>query len=98
MKVTKLEFVIFCLCIVVIIVALASYIANAVNKIDEGIVVDKDYNAACSLSGTYYPEEYILTIEGEKNGTTVQYKFEVPETEYVYYDIGDYYSRNGVKK
>lgn len=39
----------------------------------------------------YYPERFVLTIQGSKNGETVDYRFAVSEAEYERYSIGDYY-------
>lgn len=76
---------------------------NANNEISEGVVIDKDYSAAHTLitytyangiripHTQYYPESFTLTIRGTKSGETVEYRFEVPESEYERYNIGDYY-------
>lgn len=89
----------------VIICMIISCIMNAANKINEGIVVDKNYCAeyvtyTYSSSGDNKimiphtePESYSLTIQGEKNGKTVEYSFNVPEQEYFQYNIGDYYRK-----
>lgn len=79
------------------------YWANSRNKITEGVVIDKDYHSAYTTItyihsddmtipvSQYYPERFVLTIRGSKNGETVDYWFEVSETEYEKYSIGDYY-------
>lgn len=72
--------------IFVIAVCIASIVSNEHNKIDSGIVIDKDYwskGGACP--------SYALTIKGEKNGKTVEYRFHCSEEEYDSYDIGDKY-------
>lgn len=91
--------------IALIIVAFAYIIGNENNAISEGTIVDKHYTAAHSYTSyNYYngksfpqqkydPERYSFTIRGENNGKTVDYVFNVPESEYSKYDIGDYYRR-----
>lgn len=74
------------------------------NYIDEGFVVDKDYDPAYTSivnhsngnGGTYfqyvyYPESYQFKLEREKDGETVSCWISVPESEYEKYNIGDYY-------
>ena len=41
----------------------------------------------------YHPAECSLTISGEKNGKYVEYTFDVPESEYVMYNVGDHYPK-----
>ena len=85
--------------VIILAVCLVSCIINYNNKITTGIVVDKDYSAAHTsvryyddkAHTVYVPERCTLTIEGEKEGKIVQYTFEVPESEYVQYKIGDNY-------
>ena len=67
-----------------ITVCTASVVSNEHNKIDSGIVIDKD---RWSKGG------YALTIKGEKNGKTVEYRFHCSEDEYDSYDIGDKYPK-----
>ena len=79
------------------------YWANSRNKINEGVVIDKDYHSAYTTItyihsddmtipvSQYYPERFVLTIRGSKNGETVEYRFAVSEAEYERYSIGDYY-------
>lgn len=76
-------------------------IINESHKISHGTVVDKQYRAAYSTVNhskngnysVYHPESCKLTIQGEKNGETVEYTFEVPESEYAMYNIGDNYPK-----
>ena len=78
-----------------------SSIQNASNEIDCGVIVDTDYDSgytyfSSSKNGGYmqsYPDTYTFTIEGEKDGKTVRYSFEVTEQEYNSYKIGDWYER-----
>lgn len=83
----------------VLVVILGCYFANLKNKISEGTVVDKSYTAGWTSSGTgdtpsrYHPPRCELTISGEKNGEYVEYTFDVPEAEYVMYNVGDHYPK-----
>lgn len=90
---------------VLLVVSIISNAINASNKIDEGVIVDKNYQASY-VSYTYsdsgdtrikipytVPESYSFTIQGEKNGETVEYTFSVTKDEYPQYNIGDYYRR-----
>lgn len=83
-----------------LIALVVSAVMNESNRINEGEVIDKWYNAAYTTTTQgggiwYHPEEYWLEIEGQKNGETVQYRFKVPEVEYVEYQIGDWYGKEG---
>lgn len=69
-------------------VVTAAVISNENNKISEGIVVDRHYTAG------YHSSRCTLTIRGTKNGEEVEYTFEVPESEYVLYNIGDHYPKS----
>lgn len=76
-------------------------IENANNRIDSGIIVDKQMDAG----GMYYssdknggrmhsyPPSYRFTIRGEKDGEVVEYTFEVSAEEYDAYKIGEVYDR-----
>ena len=82
-------------------VVTAAVISNENNKISEGIVVDRHYTAGYTTIGTnnsqpvYHSSRCTLTISGTKNGEEVEYTFEVPESEYVLYNIGDHYPKEG---
>ncbi len=81
-------------------VGIVLVISNENNEISEGIVVDRDYTAGYTTIGTnnsppvYHPSRCTLTISGTKNGEEVEYTFEVPESEYVLYNIGDHYPKS----
>ena len=93
-------------CVLVLAIGIYAMVLNAANKIDEGVVIDKNYHASY-VTTTYYrtndnisipihtthPESYSFTIQGDKNGETVKYTFNVPESEYNSYSIGDYYKK-----
>ncbi|MBD5128475.1 MAG: hypothetical protein HDT43_00895 [Ruminococcaceae bacterium] len=80
--------------------------ANEHNRISEGVIVDKNYNAAYSKTTDrrisdgmtmpvieYHPATYYFTIKGDKDGKIVEYTFEVTENDYNTYRTGDYYKR-----
>lgn len=89
--------------LIILVVALVCDISNANNRITEGVVVDKQYHAAyitTPYTGSkdnriaipkHHPERYVFTIEGDKEGRTVQYTFDVTATQYEQYSIGDYF-------
>ncbi len=91
--------------LILLVVSIISNAINTSNKIDEGVIVDKNYRASYVLY-TYSDsknttiripytvlESYSFTIRGEKNGESVEYTFSVTEDEYPQYNIGDYYKR-----
>ncbi len=93
--------------LILLVVSIISNAINTSNKIDEGVIVDKNYSASYVLY-TYSDsknttiripytvlESYSFTIRGEKNGESVEYTFSVTEDEYPQYNIGDYYKRYG---
>lgn len=85
----------------IIIAVVAGICANNANKIDEGYIIDKTYNASSThyssdKNGGHlysYPAQYFFTIQGRKDGKEVEYTFEVTQTEYESYKIGDWYKR-----
>lgn len=98
---TVLGIIIILLCAGVLGLIIAVGVQNEMNEIDSGIIVDKDYTTGYTSyssdknGGHAYstPAKFKFTIEGEKDGETVQYTFEVTEEEYQRYKIGDYYER-----
>ena len=70
---------------------------NESHRISEGTVVDRHYTSGHMTVPTkdtpavYHPPKYTLTISGMKDDKEVEYTFEVPEVEYVKYNIGDHY-------
>ena len=87
--------------IATIAVALGEAIENDSNRIDSGVIVDKDMDAGRTYysSDKYgghmysYPPSYSFTIRGEKDGEVVEYTFEVAAEEYAAYKIGEVYHR-----
>ena len=102
-KVVIEDIIVFALASIVAAIFIAEW-NNANNRITEGFVVDKQYRAAyttTTYSGTgenriaiprRHPERYIFTIEGNKDGETVQYTFDVTASQYEQYSIGDYFT------
>lgn len=92
---------IFAIVAFVIVGLIVSGYVNETNRIDNGVIVNKWMDAG----GTYYnsdknggrfrsyPATYYFTIQGEKDGETVDYTFEVTAEEYEAYKIGDEYRR-----
>lgn len=90
--------------LIIFVVPIACSISKAFDHTTEGIVVDKRcYVAYTTITYTgptnnriamseYHPERYEFTIEGDKDGKTVQYTFDVTETLYKQYSIGDYFT------
>ena len=80
--------------IIVLVVILVTSLSNYRNKITEGTVVDKSFHPAYTdTEHGYHGPRCSLTISGEKNGRYVEYMFDVPESEYVLYNIGDHYPK-----
>lgn len=91
--------------VVVIIAAVVGFgIANERNRISSGVIVDKEYDPGYNHSSArtdsdgmvHYerynrPPQYQFCIEGEKDGKTVRYWFDVTPAEYDKYNIGDTY-------
>lgn len=61
------------------------------NKINSGVIVDKEYSSGFYSADYWVPPSHSLTIRGEKNGKVVEYTFEVDEATYNKYNIGQSY-------
>lgn len=107
-KRSKLDFAVWFMITVIVLLIAALFVAdlyNEGNRITSGVIVDKEYNTAYGYSSghssgrtyrydqSYWPAEYRFCIEGEKDGKLVRYWFDVPEEEYVQYQVGDFYTR-----
>ena len=94
-----MEIIVVLVIISVLGVIVFACLKNESNRISEGTVVDKNYTSAWTSAGSenspprYHPAECTLTISGEKNGEYVEYTFDVPESEYVMYNVGDHYPK-----
>lgn len=85
--------------------AIIASVENEINRISEGVVIDKNYSNAYTTvvytevgdtkipHNVYHPESYKLKIQGEKDGEIVTYWFECTAEEYQQYKIGDYYMK-----
>ena len=90
---TLIELIVVMVIISVLCVICSLTIKNKSNKISSGTVVSKDYSPARRSSKSYIPESFTITIEGEKDGKIVEYTFNVPESEYIMYNVGDWYPK-----
>lgn len=88
------------LVVLVGVITVWACLANERNRISEGTVVHKEYTNGYTSGGMnandparYHPPSCSLTIAGEKNGKYVEYTFDVPESEYVMYSVGDHYPK-----
>lgn len=90
---TLKELIVVIAIIGVLCLTLTIVIKNECNKISQGTVVSKDYAPARASSKSYTSESFAITIEGEKDGKIVEYTFDVPESEYVMYNVGDWYPK-----
>ncbi len=96
-----LSAIIFIAVIATIAVGIISTVHNEVNRITEGVVVDKEYTSGYarangenkSFAYRNVPPTYYLVLSGEKNGTEVRFRCEVTEAEYESFHIGDYYRK-----
>lgn len=66
-------------------------ITQSRNKINSGVIIDKEYTSGFYSTDYWVPPSHSLTIRGEKNGKIVEYTFEVDEATYGKYNIGESY-------
>ena len=66
-------------------------ITQSRNKINSGVIIDKEYTSGFYSTDYWGPPSHSLTIRGEKNGKIVEYTFEVDEATYGKYNIGESY-------
>lgn len=90
---TLIELIVVIVVIGILGIIITLAIKNENNKITQGTVVSKDYTPARASSKSYMPETFTITIEGEKDGKIVEYTFNVPESEYAMYNVGDWYPK-----
>lgn len=90
---TLIELIVVIVVIGILGLIITLAIRNESNKISQGTVVSKDYTPARASSKSCIPESFTITIEGEKDGKIVEYTFNVPESEYAMYNIGDWYPK-----
>lgn len=90
---TLIELIVVLVIVGVLCTIVTLAIKNESNKISQGTVVSKDYTPARVTSKYYIPASFAITIEGEKDGKIVEYTFDVPESEYAMYNVGDWYPK-----
>lgn len=100
-----LVFGVFLIVLVLLSVCIVGDVINENNRIDEGIIVNKDMTPKYERNSVYanngvvnadfyaHDDVYRFSIEGTKNGKTVTYTFEVTAEEYAQYKIGEWYKR-----
>ena len=90
-------FLLIALIIIIIAAMITDAIINENKKISEGIIIEKYfYPGDLRSTGKYayiQKDMYEFTIQGEKNGETVEYNFAVTPYEYEKYKVGDYYKK-----
>jgi prepilin-type N-terminal cleavage/methylation domain-containing protein len=100
--VTLLEIIVVIAMVVILGAIIVPTAINYSHKISRGEVVDKTYTAEyvtySEKRTIYHPAKCTLTIEGEKNGKMVKYTFDVPESEYLMYSIGEWYPKESSRK
>lgn len=93
------ESIVLMIIVVIMVFIIIAACVNESHKISEGTVVDRHYTAGHMTPATkdrpavYHSPKYTLTISGMKDGKEVEYTFDVPEAEYVKYNIGDHYPK-----
>lgn len=98
-KVNIIEIIFFLIITAISVITVIAICVNESHRIKEGTVVDLNYTAGYTSAATkdrpviYHPSRCTLTISGTKDGEYVEYTFEVPEAEYVKYNIGDHYPK-----
>lgn len=90
---TVIEIIVAAVIVIILLLILGGALLNEKNKISEGTVVEREYESGYMTDNGYVHPKCKLTIEGEKNGKLVQYTFEVPESEYAQYQVGDHYPK-----
>lgn len=88
---TLIELIVVLVIIGVLCLICYSAIKNESNKISQGTVVSKSMSSP--NPNPCIKPSFTITIEGEKDGKSVEYTFNVPESEYVMYNVGDWYPK-----
>lgn len=71
--------------------AVGGIVVSENSRIGSGVIVDKYMDPGGRMHS--YPVSYHFTINGIRDGEEVEYTFEVSESDYAAYKIGDYYRR-----
>ena len=88
---TLIELIVIIAIVAVLLIIGIGAITYSRNKINSGVIVDKEYSSGFYSSDYWVPPSHRLTIRGEKNGEMVEYTFEVDEATYNKYNIGESY-------
>ena len=88
---TLIELIAIITTVVILLTIGIGAITQCRNKINSGVIVDKEYSSGFYSAGYWRPPSHRLTIRGEKNGRVVEYIFEVDEATYNKYNIGESY-------
>ena len=88
---TLIELIAIITTVVILLTIGIGAITQSRNKINSGVIVDKEYSSGFYSADYWVPSSHRLTIRGEKNGKMVEYSFEVDEATYNKYNIGESY-------
>lgn len=88
---TLIELIAIITTVVILLTIGIGAIIQCRNKINSGVIVDKEYSSGFYSADYWVPPSHSLTIRGEKNGKVVEYTFEVDEATYNKYNIGQSY-------
>lgn len=88
---TLIELIVIIAIIAVLLTIGIGAITQSRNKINSGVIIDKEYISGFYSTDYWVPPSHRLTIRGEKNGKIVEYTFEVDEATYGKYNIGESY-------
>ena len=88
---TLIELIVIIAIVAVLLIIGIGAITYSRNKINSGVIVDKEYSSGFYSTDYWVPPSRRLTIRGEKNGKVVEYTFEVDEATYGKYNIGESY-------
>lgn len=88
---TLIELIVIIAIVAVLLTIGIGAITQSRNKINSGVIIDKEYTSGFYSTDYWVPPSHSLTIRGEKNGRIVEYTFEVDEATYGKYNIGESY-------
>lgn len=88
---TLIELIVIIATVAVLLTIGIGAITQSRNKINSGVIIDKEYSSGFYSTDYWVPPSHRLTIRGEKNGKMVEYSFEVDEATYNKYNIGESY-------
>ena len=88
---TLIELIVIIAIAAILLTILIGAITQSRNKINSGVIIDKEYISGFYSTDYWVPPSHRVTIRGEKNGKMVEYSFEVDEATYGKYNIGEAY-------